>query len=1705
MMWRELSKKDLIRCFFKALRSSSWKMVKRNRAIYQAVALVMVCVLVFSSGVNLPIAFAEADSTIKEITAISPLDESIAIQNLEYGASEDDIVFPDSINVVVDTKQVLTPVVTTTEEDLVEDTEEVTESEETTTEEPAVEETTEETTEESDSEEEIPAENNIEVPTEEITPVETEESAPAAEPAPAEPESEPAAPETPAESAPAESAPAESAPSESGDSDVVSALIDFLFPAMVAQASELDDSEPAPAEPTSEPAPAAEPVSEPEVPAEEASVVEQPAQVTTEEVPVVETPVTDVPAELTETPEVNYAVNTVVPVIETVEEVADGINTVPETTLAAEQTLSTNEITITGITWTLDPERSTQAEFDSTVEGAKYTYVANIPAEYVVNVSLPTITVIIGTNTDVAFEQSVVIDGVLITVKADPGVFPADAKLSARRATDGEKEVAEDAVDSLVDSESEEKQSVITSYVFDISILDGEEKEIQPDTTKGEVYVSFTMAEVADEETFFDVYHISDIDRASEVVEKLSTEEEGSTVEAETKSFSPFVVQLRGTSGDITIENNGYPYGENMESSVTLKVDVTDIDLKGAETGSYKWYVSSNGTSDYAEVSNTANTFAADATTIETTLSSSQIQSGKWYKIRFFDNEECESMPVQLLSMNSRYYISNGQMGYSAINGTKFDVIGKYSGTWVTRTSYDGYWNWYTSTSSDPSPLSQSGTRPSSSADIKKNRCYFYENDYDGSQNNSQTSGAHALLFDTTLGDNVHAFSFGCDVMIRSNDSAPCMGVFSNGLLKQIQLIDAPAIDKATGSSAALVVRTDIDFPSKYYIGHWSPRYMYDFATKTNNTSNNSRCTFDEYGHATMITGADSGITVSWTGLEGGTTIGYAFNLGTVAQTGAVTGDVDYAHEQIKVDKVGTTYEVKVVDTNGSTVDTYIVNSDSGKGIPLSGTDTQGKDYDLCGKKVEIKEYQAQNQRPATLNIQPRPLAEDADADGTEDDTDARRPMDVGDDVIVTTLNTITLNLDSTNSTRMLQEYRIYDKDGNEIEGQGWVTPGSNGKVTFTGLEKETDYIIKARVPANVNTPSSSVSQGVHARTKGTVEVTLPAADESFTYDSRSNTYKFTYDGRARDLQVTATPNDATVTYSLDEADVYTNNIPVLKNAGEYTVYYKATKDNYRTAYGSFKVQIGKQESASFMVYADEPITISAAALENGQATLTSQIAGLRADDTVSLLNDGWNPPYSEEFDNIITDIAYNGDTVYYSVNESTSGITGYIYLVVDNANYSEYILVVPVVTHEDYTVEVPSEEDTTTAYDGQPHSYPVTVDIDTVEISYSDSEDGQYTSDVPVFTEEGEYEVFYKIVKNGVVYETGSYIVKITPAPYYGGSGSKDYPVVNLLAQEPIIDIITAMAEEMPEVEAETEKAVTVEATDDAEGLEGEEELVEEVEENTEKIPVREESALLGIGEGTVIVTLEYKGDDSRRAGLADANQVANSILTEEQRAMVAAGSILEIKVEVTPMDKRLVPELDRQVIDNGTKEYAEQLPDLTMADYVDISLFFRIDESDWNQITETDPIDIVIDIPNKYLGLSDTYYIMRAHEGVSTLLEDLDDDPNTITISTGQFSTYALMYNDTPLLVQAFEADNCFIHWIILLIALAGIVFVYVNRKNRKSVYIIDAISGMIMLILVIRGACGLDYLALAAGIIALFAATLAADDTEKETIEE
>ena len=131
---------------------------------------------------------------------------------------------------------------------------------------------------------------------------------------------------------------------------------------------------------------------------------------------------------------------------------------------------------------------------------------------------------------------------------------------------------------------------------------------------------------------------------------------------------------------------------------------------------------------------------------------------------------------------------------------------------------------------------------------------------------------------------------------------------------------------------------------------------------------------------------------------------------------------------------------------------------------------------------------------------------------------------------------------------------------------------------------------------------------------------------------------------------------------------------------------------------------------------------------------------------------------------------------------------------------------------------------------------------------------------------------------------------------------------------------------------------------------------------------------------------------------------------LTPEEKAAIANGDNLDVILVVEDAGDT-VPAEDKQVTENVlvNTEY-------TLGMYLNIDLIKLINGQQVGKITELNsPIRVTIEIPEELLSANRAFAIVRVHDGVAEILEDVDSDPDTITIVTDKFSTYSIAYQDT------------------------------------------------------------------------------------------
>ena len=146
-----------------------------------------------------------------------------------------------------------------------------------------------------------------------------------------------------------------------------------------------------------------------------------------------------------------------------------------------------------------------------------------------------------------AFYAEKELSGVLVTVQADAGVFPSGATLRVRKLSLDE----ERKVDSAVKEKLElDQQNLLQSIIFDISVLDRDGEEVQPDTAKGEVKVQFSNISFLQEDTEkqISVFHLDELGAEVEKLKEPEIDEEENAVEVKAEHFSLFAITLASTT-----------------------------------------------------------------------------------------------------------------------------------------------------------------------------------------------------------------------------------------------------------------------------------------------------------------------------------------------------------------------------------------------------------------------------------------------------------------------------------------------------------------------------------------------------------------------------------------------------------------------------------------------------------------------------------------------------------------------------------------------------------------------------------------------------------------------------------------------------------------------------------------------------------------------------------------------------------------------------------------------------------------------------------------------------------------------------------------------------------------------------------------------------------------------------------------------------
>ena len=144
---------------------------------------------------------------------------------------------------------------------------------------------------------------------------------------------------------------------------------------------------------------------------------------------------------------------------------------------------------------------------------------------------------------------------------------------------------------------------------------------------------------------------------------------------------------------------------------------------------------------------------------------------------------------------------------------------------------------------------------------------------------------------------------------------------------------------------------------------------------------------------------------------------------------------------------------------------------------------------------------------------------------------------------------------------------------------------------------------------------------------------------------------------------------------------------------------------------------------------------------------------------------------------------------------------------------------------------------------------------------------------------------------------------------------------------------------------------------------------------------------------------------------------ELADIVLTEAEKQQVEDGTDIRIVLDVKDASDS-VGSGDKGLVEAALQE-ADAVKGYKVGQYLDISLFKIVGESRSAISRTNSKITVTIAIPDSLKNAggeaATAFAVIRVHDGVAEILNDLDNDPETITIETDRFSTYVIVHSDS------------------------------------------------------------------------------------------
>ena len=199
------------------------------------------------------------------------------------------------------------------------------------------------------------------------------------------------------------------------------------------------------------------------------------------------------------------------------------------------------------------------------------------------------------------------------------------------------------------------------------------------------------------------------------------------------------------------------------------------------------------------------------------------------------------------------------------------------------------------------------------------------------------------------------------------------------------------------------------------------------------------------------------------------------------------------------------------------------------------------------------------------------------------------------------------------------------------------------------------------------------------------------------------------------------------------------------------------------------------------------------------------------------------------------------------------------------------------------------------------------------------------------------------------------------------------------------------------------------------------------------------------------VLVLLEEVKNGNKITGMSDE-------LVSKINAAIANGDTVKIEMG---QDKIETDKLDATVKENMNKTISKDknLTGAKILGYYDISLFVKVNGTKLDEkVTELkeamevslDVTDLVKDLPAVEKDKVREFYVVKNHNGVTSIIKASLDTNNILKFKNGEFSEFAIIYNDIS---NPNTVDNVNIYMILGAISIVGLSIIVIRYFSKKS----------------------------------------------------